>query len=109
LFAQLRHPLAQLRQRQQSLLISLDQTIAAFLQSRLFASQFLFPFAQGIRVSRRFSTSIDFAFDQRRVVQQTNNLVPNERVQSILSNGAIGAYGPFQPAITIRSDATVIV
>jgi len=50
-----------------------------------------------------------FRLAPRRIIPQTDDLLPYKFVQSVLSNGTIGTHRAFQPAVSIRSDTAVIV
>jgi hypothetical protein len=69
LFAQFRHPLAQLGQCHQIFLVGADQPLDASFQPCLFSTQLLLSFPNGIRISCDFSAPVDLRLNQRWILQ----------------------------------------
>jgi hypothetical protein len=63
LFLQWRHPLPQLGEGQQSLLVSRHQPFAALPHASLFPAQFLFASTQRVRLLRGLAAAINFGLD----------------------------------------------
>ena len=101
--------MAQLRQCNQTFLISADQAFHMVFQTCLFATQSLPVLSARIGVLRHLSAAVDFRLDQCPIFQQTNHLFPDNLVEVILSNGAIGTQRAIEPAVTIRANAPVVV
>jgi len=55
------------------------------------------------------SAAIDFGLNQARIVQQPDDLTPDELIKIVLSDWTILTNRPVQPSISIRTDAAIVV
>jgi len=60
-------------------------------------------------VAGGFSASLNLRLDEGRIIAQADHLIPHEPVQAVLSQGPLRTPRPWEPAISIRADATIVV
>src|SRR5262245_28097892 len=108
-FSELRDPAAQLRQRHQALLIRRHQALDGGGESHFVAVQRVFTMLEGICSLRRVASTIDFCLDHAGVLQQSQDLVPDDGIQMVLSNRPGVARRALQMPIAIRPEASVVI
>jgi hypothetical protein len=67
-------------------LIRRDQAVDVRGESHLVAAQRVFTVLDGIRSLRRVASTIDFCLDHAGVLQQTQDLIPDDGIQMVLPN-----------------------
>ncbi len=106
---QCRHATAQFIERHQSLLIGGQKAFHAVSEPGLFLFQGLETPLARIRLARRFPSAIQLVFDQGRVVQETEDLLPDDRVECVLPEGFLVAKRRSSVAIGVRPIAPEVV
>ena len=106
---QCRHAAAQLLERHQPLLIGGQKAFHAVSEPGLFLLQGLKTPLARVRLVRRLPSPLQLVFDQGRVVQETENLLPDDRVERVLPEGFLVAKRRSSVAIGVRSIAPVVV
>src|ERR1700721_337152 len=86
---QLRHPRAQLFQREQRFLIGSDQALHALARTRQIALQRLLASFVGAGVSGSREPSFDFRLDKARVFEELEDFTPHQMIEQILANGMV--------------------
>jgi len=87
--AQRRHPLAQLLERQEVLLIGSEHALDALAHAHEIALHSLFALFRGVGGARGSEPPIEFVLNQRRILEQPNDLGPDDLIQQILSHGSV--------------------
>jgi len=93
---ELRHPLAELGQGGQPVRVGAEEPLGARVQPRLFALQLCGADPQGIRRARHVAPARDLGVNQRRVVQDAQDLGPDEVIERVLADGRLVQTGPFR-------------
>ena len=101
LLLEVRHPLTQLGQRRQAVLIGAEEPLAACLQAGLLALQLRGAGPAGSRAPGGQAPARDLGVDQRRVVQHAQDLAPDEGIERILPDGAIGTHRALEMAVAV--------
>src|SRR5713226_4215337 len=104
-----RHPLAQLLQRQQLLLIGGQHALDAFADTDEIALQRLLALPCRVSGASDGEAAIQFLLNQRGILEQSHDLGPHDRIQEILSHRSAVAAGPAEMAPRIRADAAILV
>jgi RNA-directed DNA polymerase len=109
LFLEFRHPLAELLQGRQPVLVRAEEPFTTLVQTGLLALQLRGAGPEGIRAPGGQAPARDLGVDQRRVVQQPEDFGPDEGIERILPDGTMGADGAFEMAVAVRAQAAVVV
>jgi hypothetical protein len=100
LFAEFRHPAAQLVQAHQTFLISAQQAVHALLQPGVVLAQYLLLLLPRIRMAGRFPPAIQFLLNHAGIFQQTQEFLPDHGIKVVLANRRIITNRSLQ--VTIR-------
>ena len=103
-----RHPVAQLVERGQLVLVRGDQPLDAVRQPRQLTGELLDTLATGIRVPGGVEPAIQFGLDQGRILEEAQDLAPHERIELILPHGTIRTDRPRPLAIPLAPPAAVV-
>src|SRR5712691_2798092 len=106
---QRRHPLAQLLKRQEVLLIGGQDPLDALAHAHQIALHRLFALFRGVGGARSGEPPIEFVLNQRRILEQPNDLGPDDLIQEILSHGSVVAARAAEVAPGIRANAAIVV
>ena len=106
--SQRRHPLAQFLQREKFLLIRLDEPGDRPANPAQRLDQALAFHGDGMLGAQRRQSAIDLLAHARRILQQADDFVPDERVQRILPHRAVRTSPPLGIAVVIRPQAPVV-
>ncbi len=106
---QRRHPLAQLLERQEVFLIGGEYPLDALAHAHQFALHRLFALFRGVGGARGSESPIEFVLNQSRILEQPNDLGPDELIQEILSHGSVVAARAAEVPPGVRSDAAIVV
>jgi len=87
------HTAAQLLERQELLLIGVQQSLDAFADTGEFPLQTLLTFLGWIGRARRSEAAVKLLLDQRWVLEQSDDLGPDDLVEQVLPHHAVIAHG----------------
>lgn len=108
--AQRRHAIAQLFERYELFLIGVDHPFDALANTSQLPLDTLFALLCGIGGARRGKPAIEFLLDQRRVLQQSDDLVPDDLIEQILAHeAAIVAHRTAEFSPAVRANALVVM
>src|ERR1700756_3185065 len=103
------HALTQLLQREQALLVCIQQPIRTLLHTSDCFRQSLFANFAGIGLLKLANSSLHFLANQPRIFQKFHHLAPDQIVQIILAHRAISTKVAFGVTPIIRTQAAVVV
>ncbi len=106
--SQRRHALAQLLQREELFLIRLDEPRDRSVDPGQCLDQALAFHGCGMLGAQCRQPAIDFLAYERWILQQADDLVPDQRVQRVLPYRAVRTAAPLGISIVIRSQAAVV-
>ena len=101
LFAEFRHPAAQLVQAHQTFLIGVQQAVHALLQPGMIAAQYLLSLLPRISMAGRFPPAVQFFLNHTGIFQQTQQFLPDQRIEMVLANGRVIANRSLEMTIGI--------
>src|SRR3990170_8191403 len=103
------HTSTQVFQREQALLVCIQQPIRAVLHTSYRFRQSLFANFAGIRFLQLPNPALHFVANQTRIFQKLRHLAPDQIVQVILAHRLIGTDVAFGITPVIRTQAAVVV
>src|ERR671919_647655 len=103
------HTSTQLFQREQALLVCVQQPIRAILHASYRFHQSLFANFAGIRFLQLPNPALHFVANQTRIFQKFHHLAPDQIVKVILTHRLIGADPAFGITPALRTQAAVVV
>ena len=107
--AQCGHPGAELGERDQLFLVGLDQPLdRAGGAGEVALERFAAP-SGGVLGPQRGQPTVDLRLDERGVLEQLSDLVPDESVELVGADRAAVADAPADVAVVVRADAPVVV
>ncbi len=107
--SQRRHALAQVLQREQFFLIRLDEPLHGPVDPVQCLDQALALRGHRMFRAQRRQSAIDFLMYQPGIPEQSDDLVPDQCVQRILSYGAVRTAAPLGVSVVVRSQAAIVV
>jgi hypothetical protein len=107
--AQLGHPLAQLLERDQLLLIGLDQAPGAGAHACKLVFESLAAAGGGVFAADSFEAALDFGSDELGLLEQAPDLRPDELVEFVRADRTRLADAPADVAVVVGADAAVVV
>src|SRR6266511_3743267 len=104
-----RHPLPQLLQRQEVLLIGGEHPIDALVHPHQIALHRLLALFRRVGGARSGEAPIEFLLNQGRILEKPNDLGPDDLIQQILPDSAVGAAGTAEVPPSVRPNAAIVV
>src|SRR6266545_2820030 len=107
--AQLGHPLAQLLERDQLLLVGLDQARGAGAHARELAFESLAAAGGGVLAADGFESALDLGSHELGLFEQVPDLCPDEVVELVCADRARLTDAAADVAVVVGADAAVVV
>jgi hypothetical protein len=107
--AQLRHPATQLVEGQEVLLIGREQALHALPGPRQLAFQSVLPPLRRFGGAGRVEAPVELGLDERRVLDQVDDLPPHDPVEQVLADRSAVAHRAAEMAPRVRAEAAIIM
>ncbi len=103
------HSLAQFVERQEVLLIGCQEAVDALAGPRQVPQQGSLALLRRVGCPRRCQPAVELVLDQARILQQADDLGPDNLIEEILADRAVIADRAAEPPPGVRADAAVVV
>ena len=107
--AQFGHAGAEFLERDQLLLVAVDQSAQGVLGTGEVALEPVAAAGGGVLAAERLEPPVDLGLDQLRVLEQREHLGPDRLVDLVDANGASGAYAALTASEAVGARAAVVV